>query len=76
MDEPLIVAPTQDEIDKLRGYRITKWQDWPNYECVYCQYATLWKNKIEKHLSVGDHPWAYPGQNPPSVGSTSDEPEY
>jgi len=75
-DETLIVQPSQDEIDQLRGYRINKWNGHDNYVCLHCQYATIWKSKMEKHQAEDDHPWAYPGQNPPSVEDSSDEPEY
>lgn len=60
----LIAEPTQDEIDRLRGFKIVKWRTYDNYVCLHCQYATLWPNKMEKHQAEGEHPWAYPGQNP------------
>ncbi len=46
--------------DEERGYRITKWKTFDNFECIHCQYSTLWKDKIEKHLAESPHAWAYP----------------
>lgn len=70
-----IVAPTAQEVDDIRGYRIGKWHTYDNYECVQCQYSTLWKDKMEKHLAADVHVWAYPGQNPPD-DMAGNEPEY
>lgn len=65
----VIILPTADETDKINGYKIGTWRarlgpdiykDYPNYECIYCQYATLWIEKIKKHLDKGNHPWPYP----------------
>lgn len=74
--KPLVVIP--GDLDQERGYKIKVWAGYPNYECIYCQYATLWIGKMEKHQALGDHPWAFPGQNPKTIGSVSkdDEPEY
>ena len=75
--EPLIIIP--GDLDQARGYRIMEWRGYPNYECIYCQYATLWVGKMEKHQAIGEHPWAYPGQNPRKPGDPGDgntEPEY
>lgn len=63
-NESLIIQPTTEDVDKIRGYRIVKWHEYKNYECVYCQYATLWLPRMEVHQAENDHPWAYPGQNP------------
>lgn len=77
-NKPLVVQATQDEIDGIRGYKITKWHTYNNYECIYCQYATLWTAKMEKHQALGEHPWAYPGQNARAEDDpgVADEPEY
>lgn len=77
-DEPLIVQPSTDDIATIKGYKVTKWHEHDNYECLYCQYSTLWEGKMQKHQSQGDHPWAHPGQNPAGLGSTNEEdgPEY
>jgi len=73
---PLIVPASQDEIDNVRGYRITKWNQYKNYECVYCQYSTLWLDKMNKHQAEDNHVWAYPGQNPTELEENTDEPSY
>lgn len=77
-DKPLIAAPTQDEIDNVRGFRETKWNSYPNFECIYCQYSTLWPEKMAKHQSEGIHVWAYPGQNETAEGDPgpAGTPEY
>ena len=76
MPEPLILIPGDE--DQNRGYRITKWKKYNNYECIYCQYSTLWLDKMQKHQSEGNHPWAYPGQNEKDLEQQIDliEPEY
>ncbi len=58
MTEPLIIIP--GDVDQNRGYRITKWKKFDNYECIHCQYSTLWIEKMEKHQAKDNHPWAYP----------------
>ena len=60
MAKPRIIIT--DSEDQSRGYRITKWHRYNNYECIYCQYATLWLKQMEAHLAEGTHPWGYPGQ--------------
>lgn len=72
---PLIVLATGEDIDAIRGYRVGKWHEYDNFECVYCQYATLWRGKMEKHQEANTHVWAYPGQNQ-SDGGIGEEPEY
>lgn len=66
--------------DLARGYTIETWREYDNFICVYCQFATLWLPKMEKHQALGRHPWAYPGQYAPTVGATADgeqgAPEY
>lgn len=57
-NEPLIVIP--GDVDQARGYRVTKWSTFDNYECLKCQYATLWVEKMLKHLASGLHVWSYP----------------
>jgi hypothetical protein len=79
-DEKLIVEATPEEIDKLRGYSIGVWgkRKVKNYMCIYCQYATLWQSKMNKHQAENDHPWAFPGQNQKPEGEAREynEPEY
>lgn len=60
--EPLIVIP--GDLDQQRGYRVGKWRQHDNFECIYCQFATLWIERMHKHQLEGRHEWAYPGQNP------------
>lgn len=60
MPEPIPGMPTQEQIDSHRGYRMTTWKGHDNFECVKCQYATLWIEKMLKHLAAGKHVWAYP----------------
>lgn len=43
---------------------MTKWRQYDNYECVKCQYATLWLEKMLKHLALGIHVWAHPKVEP------------
>lgn len=77
MDTPLIIPATSVEVDKIRGYRIGHWHDYKNYECIYCQYSTLWLSKMDKHQADNVHPWAYPGQNTTRPGEVEDsEPDY
>lgn len=52
--------PTETQL----GYRMTKWGKFTNYECIKCQYSTLWIEKMNKHQRFDKHPWAYPGQFP------------
>lgn len=61
-EDPRIILPTAEDVDRVRGYRVTTWKTFDNYECVRCQYSTLWLEKMQKHLAIGKHPWAYPSQ--------------
>jgi hypothetical protein len=72
MPDPLVVIPTSDDIDKVRGYKMGKWHAFNNYECIYCQYSTLWRAKMEKHQLEGEHAWPFPGQNPRSTEGEAD----
>lgn len=77
MPEPLVILPNEDDTARALGYRVGKWRGYDNYECIYCQYSTLWIAKIKKHIEEGDHPWAFPGQYPEGIGTVSEEgPEY
>lgn len=58
--EPLIVLATQTQTDEIRGYKESKWHQWTNYECLFCQYSTLFQDKIVKHMDEGEHVWAFP----------------
>ena len=72
-----VEAPSQEDIDRTRGYRVTSWRGYPNYECLYCQYATLWLNKMLDHLAQERHLWAYPGAAPGrDIPPPSGEPTY
>ena len=76
MPEPLVIIPGDE--DQRRGYRVAKWKKHNNYECIYCQYATLWEKKMKEHQAEGNHAWAYPGQNEPELEDENviTEPEY
>lgn len=69
MGEPLIIIP--GDVDQARGYRVTKWKTFDNYECLQCQYSTIWIEKMQKHLDMGIHVWAYPTD---TEGTLSQEP--
>lgn len=68
MDEPIILIP--NDLDQQRGYRVGKWnhsdregkptQTFDNYECLRCQYSTLFEARMIKHVQEGKHPWAFP----------------
>lgn len=62
--------PTQADIDAQRGYRVTKWKTFDNFECLKCQYATLWIEKMVKHLEIGVHVWSYPSTDTPQLSET------
>jgi hypothetical protein len=68
MSEPQRIVtgtPTQAHIDSQRGYRMNKWKEFDNFQCLKCQFATLWLDKMLKHLQYGLHPWAYPSPEVP-----------
>lgn len=65
MSDPLILIP--GNVDHNRGYSISKWRQYDNYECIYCQYATLFLARMQKHQLEGRHPWGFPSE------TTSDE---
>lgn len=76
---PIPGMPTQAQVDSHRGYRVTKWRGHDNFECMKCQYATLWMEKMQKHLQEGAHPWAYPSPETPllsELDESSDKLEY
>lgn len=58
--EKLIVQPTQQDVDKLRGYKEEKWRDFTNYCCLLCQYSTVFEPRMKAHVQDGKHPWAFP----------------
>jgi len=64
--------PTQEQIDSHRGYRVTKWKTFDNFECLRCQYATLWLEKMQKHLAIGEHSWAYSSSETPLLSGPSE----
>lgn len=63
MKEPLI-ALSGDE-DQARGYRIGMWKGSFNFECLSCEYATLFEEKMVAHITEGTHPWTSPGKGEP-----------
>lgn len=65
---------TDEEI--ARGYRVGKWQEHKNYECVECQYSTIFLDKIQKHMENGVHDWSYPVPLEERQSVESDEPTY
>ena len=74
--ESVIITPSQEDVDKVRGYRIGQWNQYKNYECIYCQYSTLFIDKMAKHQAEDNHPWAYPGQNVPDADIDETVPIY
>ena len=58
--EPLIALPGSD--DQGRGYTIGMWHGHFNFECLTCEYATLWEEKMIAHMAEGLHPWTSPGK--------------
>lgn len=56
-----MLRPGSTEEDKVRGYVATVFGGkFPNYECVYCQFSTIFLPKMILHMAEDDHPWAYP----------------
>ena len=72
----VIITPTQEDLDKVRGYRVEKWNEFDNYCCIYCQYRTIFLEKIKKHQAEGEHPWAFPGGKAADPSVVSGEPQY
>lgn len=64
--ESLISIPGDD--DQARGYKIGMWRGSFNFECLHCEYATLWEEKMIAHVAEGTHPWTSPGKGTPSDG--------
>ncbi len=40
-------------------YRVSKWQQYDNYECVQCPFSTLSENEMLKHVTAA-HPIIVP----------------
>jgi len=59
--ESVIITPSQDDLDLIRGYTVAKWKKYDNFKCLKCQYATLWENKMKKHQAADAHYWPFPG---------------
>jgi hypothetical protein len=58
------------------GYRTSKWSQYINYDCMDCQYSSIFIEKIRKHRADGIHVWAYPVQHPTVEPETSTTPVY
>ena len=71
----VIITPSAEDVDRVRGYRTEKWRTFDNYCCIYCQYSTLWIEKMKKHQAESDHPWAFPGGKRADPGAVT-EPQY
>lgn len=73
--EPLPIESQAEitEEDRLNGYRVTLWHQHKNYECLQCQYATLWLPKMLDHLAEDIHLWSYPGASVGEEEETDDE---
>ncbi len=45
-------------------FTISQYQGkYPNYECVHCQFSTLYKDKLDEHFAYEtyhQHKWAHP----------------
>jgi len=78
--EPVIITPTQAEMDRFRGYSShNMWRGYKNYECLDCQYKTIYLDKMTKHIIAGVHVWAFPGgvkEDPDLVEFPDDGPVY
>jgi hypothetical protein len=61
--DKLIVEATQDDVDRMRGYKEEKWRDFTNYCCLRCQYSTVFEPRMKKHIQEGQHPWAFPSKD-------------
>lgn len=72
----VIITPTQEDLDEIREYRIGQWKHYKNYECIHCQYSTIYLEKIKKHVDEGIHDWCYPSSTPRVEVPDSDDPEY
>lgn len=71
-----IPAYVPEVTDEGRGYKVGRWDGWPNYECLKCQFKTLWTEVMEKHQLAGIHVWGIPGQHPKPKPSDSNVPTY
>lgn len=79
----VIITPSQAEIASLdkehKGYSSDQeWRGHPLYQCLKCQYNSIFLEKIEKHVAIGEHPWAFPGGKKEDPSSVKDpkEPTY
>lgn len=61
--DPLTKQPALPSAeDVARGYTVGKWREHDNFECLKCEYATLWEAKMQEHIDFGMHEWSKPGQ--------------
>jgi len=72
----VIITPTEEDVDRVRGYRVGMWRTFKNYCCIYCQYATIWPEKMKKHQAENNHPWAFPGGDRVESEAAREEPQY
>lgn len=58
------VTPETREFTEGADYTVSMYQGkYPNYECVHCQFATLYMPKLEEHFAYEQyhqHRWAHP----------------
>lgn len=55
--------PTARDYTEGVDYIVTKWDVYDNYECVHCQFASLYKEKLHEHFQYEiyhQHKWAHP----------------
>ena len=78
MADSVIITPAQEDIDRVNGYKVGSgdWNGYKNYECLYCQYKTIFLEKMKKHQQEGEHPWAFPVAESQVKQDSSGEPEY
>lgn len=51
------------EVVEGKDFTISEWNGYANYECSHCQFATLYKDKLDEHFAYEtyhQHKWAHP----------------
>ena len=51
VEAPSPPEPSGTEEDKARGYRITQWAGYDNFECLYCPFKHLDVDKVVRHTA-------------------------
>ena len=51
VEAPAPPEPSGTEEDKARGYRITQWAGYDNFECLYCPFKHLDVDKVVRHTA-------------------------